>query len=122
MIERSEPDFSRMSDAELAEWQYAHRDELDDEMRRGEYEPVEMHIEPTFEVTRSFRLPAVDAQLIDEAAERSGLSRSEWIRGVLLAAARRDAEPVITRVELQRVAELLRTAERLVDPALRRAS
>ncbi|MER6990898.1 ribbon-helix-helix protein, CopG family [Saccharopolyspora hirsuta] len=33
-------------------------------------------------MTRSFPLPAADARLIDEAAERSGLSRSERIRGV----------------------------------------
>jgi hypothetical protein len=24
-----QPDFSKMSDAEIADWQYAHRDELD---------------------------------------------------------------------------------------------
>jgi hypothetical protein len=51
MTERNDPDFSKMTDAELADWQYAHRDELDAEWERGEYEPVELELEPTFEVT-----------------------------------------------------------------------
>ncbi|MDR7300948.1 ribbon-helix-helix protein, CopG family [Haloactinomyces albus] len=124
MTERNEPEFANMTDAELAEWQYAHKDELDAEWEQGDYEPVEVELAPTFEVTRSFRLPVADARLIDEAAERAGTSRSEWIRRTLLAAARPSTETAISQADLRRVADLLRSAEALVEPAVgeRRAS
>lgn len=119
-----DPDFANMTDAELAEWQYAHKDELDAEWAQGNYESVDVELAPTFEVTRSFRLPIADAHLIDEAAQRAGTSRSDWIRRTLLAAARPSAEPGISRADLRRVADLLRSAEALVEPAVgdRRAS
>lgn len=118
MTDRNEPDFANMTDAELAEWQYAHKDELDAEWEQGDYEPVDVELAPTFEVTRSFRLPVTDARLIDEAAERAGTSRSEWIRRTLLAAARPSADSVISQADLRRVADLLRSAEALVEPAV----
>jgi hypothetical protein len=37
-----------MTDAELADWQYEHRDELDAQWQRGEYEPVELELESGF--------------------------------------------------------------------------
>ncbi|TWF93707.1 ribbon-helix-helix protein, CopG family [Saccharopolyspora dendranthemae] len=117
MTENQDPDFESMSYAELAEWQYAHREELDDEFERGEYEPVEVEISPNLEVTRSFRLPAIDAELIDQAVERSGLSRSEWIRDVLLAAAKGEGDSPVSKVDLQQALELLHRVENLVDPA-----
>ena len=33
-------DFSKMSDAEIADWQYAHRDELDAELYSDDYETL----------------------------------------------------------------------------------
>lgn len=67
---------SDMTEAELAEWQYAHRDVLDPE----EGEEVEFDISQQLSVTISFRLPGAEADAIREAAREAGLSLSEWIR------------------------------------------
>jgi hypothetical protein len=69
-------DPNELTEAELAEWQYAHREELDSE----EGEEVEVEISPQLSVTISFRLPGAEADAIREAAGVSGLSLSEWIR------------------------------------------
>lgn len=69
-------DLDQMTEAELAEWQYAHRDELDAE----EGEPVHADISPQLSVTLSFRLPGAEADAIREAAREAGMSMSEWIR------------------------------------------
>ena len=71
-----------MTEAELAEWQYAHRDELESE----EGEEVEVEISPQLSVTISFRLPGAEADAIREAARDAGLSLSEWIRQACAAA------------------------------------
>ena len=65
-----------MTDAELAEWQYAHRDELES----AADEEVEIEISPQLSVTISFRLPGHEADAIREAARDAGVSLSEWIR------------------------------------------
>ena len=65
-----------MSDAELAEWQYAHRSELPSTSD----EEVAVEISPQLRVTISFRLPGHEANAIREAARDGGLSLSEWIR------------------------------------------
>jgi hypothetical protein len=65
-----------MTDAELAEWQYAHRDELD----ADEGEEVEVEVSPQLSVTISFRLPGAEADAIRGAARDAGVSLSAWIR------------------------------------------
>lgn len=71
-----EPDFDAMTDAELAQWQYEHHDELDAEDGAS----VAVAISPNLSVTMSFRLPGSEADAIREAARLAGLSLSEWIR------------------------------------------
>jgi transposase-like protein len=65
-----------MTEAQLAEWQYAHRPELESD----EGEEVEVDISPQLSVTISFRLPGAEADAIREAAREAGLSLSQWIR------------------------------------------
>lgn len=65
-----------VSDEELAEWQYVHRNELES----GADEEVEVEISPHLSVTISFRLPGAEADEIRQAARDAGLSLSEWIR------------------------------------------
>lgn len=65
-----------MTEAELAEWQYAHRDELGSD----EGEEVEVEISPQLSVTISFRLPGREADAIRVAARDAEVSLSQWIR------------------------------------------
>lgn len=76
MTRSKHPD--EMSDAELAEHHWQHRD---DELG----EEVEFEIAKPLRVTMSFRLPAEEADAIREAAAAAGTSLSEWIRWALLA-------------------------------------
>ncbi|MDP8929636.1 MAG: hypothetical protein M3O70_13950 [Actinomycetota bacterium] len=69
-------DLDELSEAKLAEWQYAHREELD----ADEGELVEAEVSPQFSVTMSFRLPGNEADAIREAAREAGMTLSEWIR------------------------------------------
>ncbi len=71
-------DPNAMTDAELARWQYAHRDQLDAEAEDGE--PVEIDISPQMAVTMSFRLPSAEAESIRTAAKGQGITLSEFIR------------------------------------------
>jgi predicted HicB family RNase H-like nuclease len=71
-----------MTDAQLARWQYAPRDEL----ASDEGEAVEVEISPQLSVTISFRLPGAEADAIREAARDAGVSLSEWIRQACAAA------------------------------------
>jgi hypothetical protein len=69
VMTRSEhPD--EMSDAELAEYHWEHRD---DELG----EQVEFEISKPLRVTMSFQLPAAEADAISEAAAAAGTSPSE---------------------------------------------
>lgn len=82
-------DFETMTDAELADYQYAHRDTpLGAD---ADLEDVEVEIAHPFSVSMSFRLPAHEAEAIRSAAEQAGMSVSDWIRGVCSAAASEDA-------------------------------
>jgi len=65
-----------ITEAELAEWQYAHRDELDSEQG----EEIEVDISPHLSVTLSFRLPGAEADAIRQAAKDAGVTLSEWVR------------------------------------------
>lgn len=65
-----------ITEAELAEWQYAHRDELDSEQG----EEIDVNISPHLSVTISFRLPGDEADAIRRAAKEAGMTLSEWVR------------------------------------------
>ena len=98
-------DLNEMTDAELAEWQYAHRDELDAE----EGEAVDVEFAPQVSVTMSFRLSGPEADAIRDAAKGAGVSVSEWIREVCAEAlnpdegtsARRDVEAELAEAQRQ---------------------
>lgn len=75
----SQPDFDTMTDAELADYQYAHRD--DPLGAEADLLDVEMEIAHPLSVSMSFRLPPQEASAIRAAAERSGMTMSDWIRG-----------------------------------------
>ncbi|MDQ3886927.1 MAG: hypothetical protein M3308_07985 [Actinomycetota bacterium] len=111
--------FETMTDAELADYQYAHRDApLGPE---ADLEEVEVEVAHPLSVSMSFRLPPHEASAIRAAAERAGMSVSDWIRGVCSAAADKDA-PVDAPVPVQRVN--MTKARRLVaelDKELKRA-
>lgn len=105
-------DLDAMTEAELVEWQYAHRDDLDSD----EGEAVDADISPQLSVTLSFRVPGSEADAIREAAREAGLSMSEWIRRACAVAAAPDAAAAQAR-EAQ---EALDEAVRLVKTAQRR--
>jgi hypothetical protein len=79
-------DRNEKSEAGLAAWQYAHRDELDG----AQGEPVEIEFAPNLSVSMSFRLPGAEADAIRSAARSAGMSLSEWIRQVCADAAADD--------------------------------
>ncbi|MBA2471571.1 MAG: hypothetical protein DLM61_26660 [Pseudonocardiales bacterium] len=112
-----QPDFDIMTDAELADYQYAHRDNpLGDD---ADLQEVEVDIAQPLSVSMSFRLPPNEASAIRAVAERAGMSMSDWIRAVCAAAA--EAAPVAAPVPRQRVN--MAKARRLVaelDKELRR--
>lgn len=102
----------QMTDAELAEWQYAHRDELEAE----DGEPVHAEISTQLSVTLSFRVPGSEADTIREAAREAGMSMSEWIRRACAVAAAPDS----AAAQAQEAQEALDEAVRLVQIAQRR--
>lgn len=73
-----------LTEAELAAWQYEHRDDLDDAIPGDELIPME--ISESTSVTISFRLPGHEAETIRQAATQAGVSVSEWIRRACAAA------------------------------------
>jgi len=81
-------DLRDLSEAELAEWQYAHRQELDAE--NGEV--VDVEISPQLSVTMSFRLPGAEADAIREAADAADMTLSEWIRSACAEALDSDGD------------------------------
>lgn len=105
-------DLDEMTEAELAEWQYAHRDELDSD----EGEAVDADVSPQLSVTLSFRVPGSEADSIREAAREAGMSMSEWIRRACAVAAAPDA----ATARAQKAQEDLDQAVRLVQTAQRR--
>ncbi|MGH3942562.1 MAG: plasmid mobilization protein [Pseudonocardiaceae bacterium] len=81
----TQPNFDTMTDAELANYHYTHRDSpLGDE---ADLEDIEVEIAHPLSVSMSFRLPPEEASAIRQAAAQVGISRSDWIRGVCSAAA-----------------------------------
>lgn len=110
-----------MTDAELAEWQYAHRDELES----GEGDEVDVEISPQLSVTISFRLPGAEADAIREAAGDAGLSLSEWIRQACADALEPDETASSRRAvqaELRGATRELEALVRRLDAAARRGS
>ena len=101
-----------MTDEELAEWQYAHRNELESD----EGEEVEVEFSPQLSVTISFRLPGAEAEAIRGAARNAGFSLSEWIRQACAAALEPD-EPAGSRRAVQTE---LRDATRELEALARR--
>jgi len=100
--ESKHPD--EMSDAELAEHHWQHReDELGEE--------VDFEIVKPLRVTMSFRLPAEEADAIREAAAAAGTSLSEWIRWATMRAARDTDVPPPRHAAISRARELLSQAE-----------
>jgi uncharacterized protein (DUF1778 family) len=102
MTQRKDPD--KMSDAELAEYHWQHRDD-----KLGE--EVEFEIAKPLRVTMSFRLPAQEADAIREAATAAGTSLSEWIRWATMRAARDTDVPPPRHPAISRARELLLQAE-----------
>ena len=80
----TQPDFETMTDAELADYQYAHRD--DPLGAEAELEEVEVEIAHPLSVSMSFRLPAHEASAIRAAAVQAGVNVSDWICAVCSAA------------------------------------
>ena len=107
------PDFSAMTEGEIADWQYAHRDELDASIDGDDYETVEAAPVKVVATVTSFRMPPGELEQIREAAASEGLSLSEWIRGACKAALGKPA-PVPDRAH---IIELLGLLRRTVDEA-----
>ncbi len=74
------PDLSTMTDAEVADWQYAHRDELDAELDTQDCETVDAAPAKDVATVTSFRMPPGELEQIRMAARAEGLTMSEWIR------------------------------------------
>lgn len=93
-----------MSEAELAEYHWQHRD---DEFG----EEVDFDVSKPLRVTMSFRLPADEADVIREAAAAAGTSLSEWIRWAAMRAAHETDVPPPRHAAISRARELLQQAE-----------
>ncbi|MGQ0779364.1 MAG: hypothetical protein ACT4NY_33945 [Pseudonocardiales bacterium] len=102
MTRSKHPD--EMSDAELAEHHWQHRDE-----ELGE--EVEFEIAKPLRVTMSFRLPAEEADVIRAAAATAGTSLSEWIRWATMRVAHDAEVPPPRHAAISRARELLLQAE-----------
>lgn len=102
-----------MTDAEIAEWQYAHRDELDAELDSDEYETVEATPTKDVATVTSFRMPPGELEQIRLAARAEGLTLSEWIRNACKAALGRPA----AMPERAHIIELLDVLRRTVEEA-----
>ncbi len=96
----TQPDFDTMTDAELAAYQYSHRE--DPLGQDADLEEIEAEIAHPLSVSMSFRLPLEEASAIRAAAERGGVSMSDWIRRVCAAAARGEV-PTDAPVPRQRI-------------------
>lgn len=113
-------DFETMTDAELADYQYAHRDApLGDD---ADLEEVRVEVARPLSVSMSFRLPPVEASAIRHAAAQAGLSVSDWIRSTCSAAlSTRAPDPPVPapRVKLTKArrlaSELEKELSRLVE-------
>lgn len=75
-----QPDFTTMNDAEIADWQYAHRRELDAAIDTDDYETVGAVPAKEPATVTSFRMPPGELEQIRAAAAAEGVTMSEWIR------------------------------------------
>lgn len=110
-------DKERMSEAELADYHYQHKD--DPEM---DGEPIEVSISRPLSVTMSFRLPQEEASTIRAAADASGLSQSEWIRTACAQAVQGDIisgprPGSVSPEQAREVLDALVAAESIIRPA-----
>lgn len=105
-----------MTDAELADFHYAHRD---DPAMDGE--EVEFTITRPLSITMSFRLPQHEALAIRAAVEACDTTLSEWIRAACadaLASGKPPAPPApsLGPEEARRLLAALEAAEAVVRP------
>lgn len=107
------PDFSTMTDAEIAQWQYAHRDQLDAELDTDEYDNVDASPAKDTATVTSFRMPPGELEQIRDAARSEALTMSEWIRNACKSALGRPA-PLPDRAH---IIELLDVLRRTVEEA-----
>lgn len=107
------PDFSTMTDTEIADWQYAHRDELDAELDSDEYETVDASPTKDVATVTSFRMPPGELEQIRVAARAQGVTMSEWIRSACKAALGTPA----AMPERAHIIELLDVLRRTVEEA-----
>lgn len=106
-------------EAAEAEWLHENRESLREDAENAE--EVDFEVARPLAVTTSFRLSPDEAETIREAARTSGLSQSEWIRAVCIAAANHEQAPVtgINAREARKLRGLLEQAEQIVAPATR---
>jgi uncharacterized protein (DUF1778 family) len=99
----------RMTDAQMADWHYAHKAELDAHMDQDEEIPVEYG--EKISITMSFRLPAEEADVIRHAASDAHISLSEWIR----TACKKVAGQVVSQPRNKELDAAINTLVRDVD-------
>jgi hypothetical protein len=112
------PDFSTMSDAEIADWQYAHRDELDEALDSDDYEVVDAEPAKDVATVTSFRMPPGELEQIRIAAKAEGMTMSEWIRNACKAALGRPA-PTPDRAHIIELLDVLRRTVEEADRTVR---
>jgi hypothetical protein len=113
-----QPDFLTMSDAEIADWQYAHRDELDEALGTDDYETVNAEPAKDVATVTSFRMPPGELEEIRIAAKAEGLTMSEWIRNACKAALGRPA-PAPDRAHIIELLDVLRRTVEEADRTVR---
>lgn len=91
-----------MTEEQLADWQYAHRQQMD----ADEGDEVDVDISPRLSVTMSFRLPADEADAIRTTASRAGMTLSDWIRRACAAAVQEDETRTSLTPVVQQLAEV----------------
>lgn len=102
------PDFSTMTDAEIADWQYAHRDELDAAIDSDDDdEPVAASPAKDVATVTSFRMPPGELEQIRVAATAEGVTMSEWIRNACTTALGRPT-PMPDRAHIIELLDVLR--------------
>jgi hypothetical protein len=112
------PDFSTMTDAEIADWQYAHRDELDEALDSDDYDTVEAEPAKDVATVTSFRMPPGELEQIRLAAKVEGVTMSEWIRNACKAALGRPA-PAPDRAHIIELLDVLRRTVEEADRTVR---
>ena len=113
-----QPDFSTMTDAEIADWQYAHREELDAALDGDDYETVEAEPAKDVATVTSFRMPPGELEQIRIAAKAEGVTMSEWIRNACKAALGRPA-PAPDRAHIIELLDVLRRTVEEADRTVR---